>query len=356
MAGQRRIRAALLGVGAWARVLARAASRSPRIELACCWSRTAERVAAFARETAIPARADLRSILSDASIDAVVLALPNDRHYEFAALAAAAGKHVYIEKPIANTLEDGLRIAALERAHSVSIAVGHCARLLAGNRLIHAAIRRGELGRVTQIEATYSHDRGLRLSPSDWRWYQASAPGGPLSQIALHQFDTLRYLGGDIEAVSAGAARHSPVGAEVEDQWIVTVRFADGKLGCVISNWTSPGIYNVRATGDAATMFYEIDQSHWNVPERLHEGATLYRQARGVGLSAREWIEVPPSNIYRDELELFAEAAGTGSVSELSADNGCRALAAVHASRASARRNGAFVSIEETLEAAQASG
>lgn len=351
----RPVRAALLGVGAWARVLAAAAARSSRITLACCWGRTAERVAAFSRETGIPASDDLRSVLADRAIDAVILALPNERHFEFAQLAAAAGKHVYIEKPIANTLEDGVRTAALQRIHSIRIVVGHCARLLGGNRIIRAAIDRGELGRVTQIEANFSNDRALRLSPADWRWYQAGAPGGPLSQIAIHQFDTLRFLGGDIAAVSAAAARHSPVGAEVEDQWTVSVRFADGKLGSVISNWTSPGTYSVRATGDAALMFYEIDQTRWSVPERLHENALLYRQARGAGPEARQRIEVPAGNMYCDELELFAAAITGSSDCELSADSACRALAAVYASLASVKRNGAFVSLDEMLAAARAS-
>ena len=128
----------------------------------------------------------------------------------------------------------------------VRIVVGHCARLLSGIRSIRAEIDAGKLGKVTQIEANFSNDRGLRITPQDWRWYSESAPGGSLSQIGVHQFDTLRYLGGDIAAVSASAARHSPAGAEVEDQWIVAVHFADGKLGTVISSWTSPGTFNVR--------------------------------------------------------------------------------------------------------------
>ena len=148
----------------------------------------------------------------------------------------------------------------------------------------------------------------MRLTPQDWRWYSASSPGGSLSQIGVHQFDTLRYLGGDIAAVSASAARHSPAGAEVEDQWIVAVHFADGKLGTVISSWTSPGTFNVRATGLDALMVYDIDQTHWADPERLHENATLYMQARGKGPADRQALPVPDGNMYRDELDLFADS------------------------------------------------
>jgi predicted dehydrogenase len=348
-----RLQTVLIGVGAWGRVLAEAASGSDKIEFTCCVGRNPERLAAFARDTGIAAR-DAEAVLTDKGIAAVALALPNELHFDFARRAAQAGKHVYIEKPIANTMTDALAIAALEQAHGVRIVVGHCARLLTGIRAIRAAIDAGKLGKLSQIEANFSNDRGLRLTPQDWRWYSKSSPGGSLSQIAIHQFDTLRYLGGGIAAVSASAGRHSPVGAEVEDQWIVAVHFADGKRGTVVSSWTSPGTFNVRATGADALMFYDIDQIHWGAPERLHESATLYLQARGKSLTDRQTIGVPAGNMYRDELEIFADSIANGAPCELSAANGCQAVAAIYASLKSAKEGSRAVQLREIIEAAQA--
>ncbi len=354
MAGTR-LRAALIGVGAWGRVLAKAASQSTKIEFVCCVGRHPERLAAFARDTGLPARSDIDVVFADKDIDAVVLALPNELHFDFTRRAARAGKHIYIEKPIANTMADALAIAALERAHGVRIVVGHCARLLAGIRAMRQAIDAGGLGKISQIEANFSNDRGLRLTREDWRWYSERAPGGSLSQIGVHQFDTLRYLGGDIAAVSASAGKHSSVGAEVEDQWIVTVHFADGKLGTVISSWTSPGTFNVRVTGTDALMLYDIDQMHWASPERLHESATLYIQARGKGPADRQALAVPAGNMYRDELEMFADSVSRGAECELSAANGCQAVAAVYAALTSAKQNSRAVALDEIIaEAKQA--
>ena len=285
-----RLQTALIGVGAWGKVLAKAAGQSQTIEFVACVGRNPERLSGFSRDAGIPAR-DIDAVLTDKTIQAVVLALPNEMHLEFAQRAAAARKHIYIEKPIANTMADALAIAALEQAHGVRIVVGHCARLLTGVRAIRAAIDGGKLGKVSQIEANFSNDRGLRITPQDWRWYSKSAPGGSLSQIGVHQFDTLRYLGGDIVAVSASAGRHSPVGAEVEDQWIVAVHFADGKLGTVISSWTSPGTFNLRATGADALMVYDIDQTHWANPESCtktqHFTCRPAARARPSGRSCR---------------------------------------------------------------------
>lgn len=351
MMAQAPLKAALIGVGAWGRVLASAAGQSTKIEIICCVGRNADRLATFSRDTGIPSRT-FDDVLADKAVAAVVLALPNELHFEFAARAARAGKHIYIEKPIANTLTDSLAVAALEPAHGVRIVVGHCARLLSGVRAMRAAIDAGKLGKINQIETNFSNDRGLRLSRDDWRWYSKSAPGGSLSQIGVHQFDTLRYLGGDIVAVSASAQRHSPVGAEVEDQWIVTVHFADGKLGTVISSWTSPGTFSVRATGLDALMFYDIDQTHWAKPERLHENATLYLQPRGKGPAERQPFAVPRGNMYRDELDMFADSATQDADCELSAANGCQAVAAVYAALASAKEGSRSVLLAEIIDAA----
>ena len=115
MMAQAPLKAALIGVGAWGRVLANAAGQSGKIEFACCVGRNPEKLAAFSRDTGIPVRR-FDDVLADKAIAAVVLALPNELHFKFADRAAGAGKHIYIEKPIANTMADSLAVAALEPA------------------------------------------------------------------------------------------------------------------------------------------------------------------------------------------------------------------------------------------------
>ena len=80
----------------------------------------------------------------------------------------------------------------------MTVTVGHSARLMAGIRAMGKAIEAGELGRVGFMEANFSNERALELTPKAWRWYKDRAPGGPLSQLAIHQFDVLHYLGGEI--------------------------------------------------------------------------------------------------------------------------------------------------------------
>src|ERR1700675_811685 len=292
-------------------------------------------------------------MLGHPSIEGVMLTVPNEQHLPLAAQVAKAKKHVYTEKPIASTLEEGLEIAALEQKYGITVTVGHSARLMAGIRKIREAIDSGELGRVAFLEANFSNPRGLELTPDAWRWYKDKAPGGPLSQLAIHQFDVLHYLGGEVVEASGMASKLSPVGAEVDDQSMTLLKFADGKIGYVGSCWTSPGIFAVRVFGSKGLMHYEIDFGTWDTPDKLHESSTLYIQRGKNGYGSREELKVPPSDMFRTELELFAESCKTGKPNELTAENGNKAVAIVNAALRSIERRGQEVAISEAMDSAR---
>jgi predicted dehydrogenase len=203
------------------------------------------------------------------------------------------------------------------------------------------------------MEANFSNERALELTPSTWRWYKARAPGGPLSQLAIHQFDVLHYLGGEIVEASSMASKLSPVGAEVDDQSMTTLRFADGKLGYVGSCWTSPGIFAVRVFGSKGLMHYEIDFGTWDTPDKLHLTSTLYIQRGKDGYGKREELKVPESDMFRAELEMFADSCASGRSNLLNARNGNVAVAVVYAALRSIERDGASVRIADVIEEAR---
>jgi predicted dehydrogenase len=353
LSNQPPVKVGIVGLGRWATVLTRAATKSDKIKIVAGFSRSEEKRNAFAKETGVPSAPDMQTMLANREIKGVILTVPNEQHLPMAEMVAKAGKHVYTEKPIANTLADGLRIAALEKKYGVSVTVGHSARLMAGIRIIREKIEAGELGRVAFMEANFSNERALELTPQTWRWYRDRAPGGPLSQLAIHQFDVLHYLGGEISEVMAMASKLSPVGAEVDDQSMTLMKFADGKVGYVGSCWTSPGIFAVRVFGAKGLMHYEIDFGTWDTPDKLHTTSTLYIQRGKNGYGKREDIELPPSDMFCAELEMFAESCTTGKVRELSAHNGNVAVAVVYAALQSIERNGQAVKIADVIAATQ---
>ncbi len=347
------IKVGIVGLGRWAKVLARAAAKSSKLEVVSAYSRTEEKRQAFAREFGIAPAPDLAAMLADRAIGGVLLTVPNEQHLPLALEVAKAGKHVYTEKPIASTLEEGIEIAALEARYGVTVTVGHSARLMAGIRQIRAAIDAGELGRVAFMEANFSNERALELTPQTWRWYKHRAPGGPLSQLAIHQFDVLHYLGGEIVEANSIASKLSPVGAEVDDQSMTLIRFADGKVGYVGACWTSPGVFAVRVFGSKGLMHYEIDFGTWDTPEQLHQSSTLYIQRGKDGYGKREELKVPESDMFRAELDLFADSCRSGRRSELSAENGNIALAVVYAALRSIDEDGRSIRIADVIDTAR---
>ena len=125
------------------------------------------------------------------------------------------------------------------------------------------------------------------------------------------------------------ASKLSPVGAEIDDQSMTLLRFADGKIGYVGSCWTSSGIYSLRVFGQKALMHYELDFNTWDTPYRLHETSSLYIQHGKDGYNKREVLKMPQGDMFQDELEIFAEACASGTLPELTARDGNIALAIV---------------------------
>jgi predicted dehydrogenase len=350
----RTVNVGIVGLGRWARVLTRAAQASSKLKIVAGYSRSQDKRDAFAKDMGVPAVPDMKAMLEDPSIEGVILTVPNEQHYPLALQVARAKKHVYTEKPIAQNLDDGLRIADLEREYGITVTVGHSARLMAGMRVIKQMVEGGELGRVAFMEANFSNERALELTPSTWRWYRDRAPGGPLSQLAIHQFDVLHMIGGEIVEVSSMASKLSPVGAEVDDQSMTLMKFADGKVGYVGSCWTSPGVFAVRVFGSKGLVHYEIDFGTWDTPHRLHKSATLYVQRGKDGYGKREAIEIPESDMFRAELEMFAESCVSGQAGELNAHNGNVAVAVVAAALRSIDKRGQCVRVADVIEETRA--
>jgi predicted dehydrogenase len=187
-----------------------------------------------------------------------------------------------------------------------------------------------------------------------WRWYKDKAPGGVLSLLGIHQIDVLHYLGGEMLEVTSMSSKLSPTGMETDDQSMTLIRFADGKIGYVGASWTSPGIFAVRVFGQKGLMHFEIDFDTWDTPEKLHENATLYIQRGKDGYANREILNIRPSDMFRQELDMFAETVRTGKASELTADNANVSLSVVYAALRSLERKGEYIKLSDIVAEARA--
>ena len=339
----------IVGLGRFGRQLARAASKSNRLKIIAAYSRSEQKRRSFQLETRVPVVSDLKTLLSFPMIDGIIITTPPDQHLPIAAEAAKAKKHVYIESPIAASLEQGLEIAALEQKYGITVTVGCSARFMAGIRKIREAIDIGALGSVGLIEANFSSSYGPFAHSNG----QAHNGADSLPLLAIQQFDVLHYVGGEIAEVSAMTAKLSLSAPELHDQSATLLKFADGKLGYVGSSSTSPGVFAVRVFGSKGLMHYEADLGAWNTPEKLHEKSTLYIQRGENAYGQRETLSLAQSNMFRSELELFAEACRAGQSGELSATNANLTLAIVHAAVRSLDNRNQSIRIADVLRLAQ---
>lgn len=342
-----RVGLGVVGLGRWARVLANAAGRSDRLRIVGGFSRSAEKRAAFARDYRGREFASLDALLRDPEVEGVVVTTPNHEHASVIRAAAEAGKAVFVDKPIAHTLEDAFAIRDAVNRAGVTFAVGHSARKLGGVRAIKRAFEDGSIGKPVMAEANFSNERGLELTPASWRYYEDKSPGGPLIQLGVHHTDVLVYLFGMPRAVTA-MKRRLYTAAEVDDVTMTVVEFAGGHLGYIGSAWACPGVFYLNVYGTRANLFYDVNFTYWQESHQLDEHSALRRQP--FGQVAREPVSLPRGDMLREELEEFGECLRDRRRPEVGADEAIAALAVVEAAIRSAE-SGRTVDMHTVLSA-----
>src|SRR6266852_3693315 len=116
------LRVACIGMGWWSDVLADAIQRSGKLKIVACYSRSEDKRKAFAAKYRCRATTAYEQILADPEIEAIINTTPNDAHLETTRAAAQAGKHVFLDKPIANSVSEGRAITETYRKAGVVLA------------------------------------------------------------------------------------------------------------------------------------------------------------------------------------------------------------------------------------------
>lgn len=340
-------RVAAVGLGRWAGTLADSIVKSDRIKIVSCFSRSEKSRAAFSEKYRCRAAATYAELLKDPEIEGVVVTTPNDAHAGPIIEAAAAGKHVYVDKPIAHVLSDAVKIERACAEAGVILSVGHSARRLQGNRKIKEILLQGGLGKLVMAECNFSNDRSLELTPDKWRWYRDKSPGGPLIQLAVHHVDTLHYFFGPVKAATAIVKRlYTP--AEIEDATMTLLEMESGQLCYIGSNWASQGTFYTYVYGMDANLYFTVDFNFWQKSDVVDGHSRLEIQHRGS--SGRKPIALGSGDMFREELEEFAGCIREKKPPEIGGREGVAALAVIEAALRSARER-RTVTIQEVLEA-----
>ena len=201
------VRVGCLGMGWWSDVLADAIARSSALRIVACYTRSDQKREAFAAKYGCRPAPTYEAMLDDPDVEAVINTTPNDAHLETTRAAARAGKHVFLDKPIANTVADARALTDACRAAGVVLALGYQRRRESHFRWIRAQIDGGMFGTLVNAEANISRDRLGQIDLTSWRYTAAGMPGGVMLQIGIHYTDVLEYLMGPITAVSGRLAQ-----------------------------------------------------------------------------------------------------------------------------------------------------
>jgi predicted dehydrogenase len=225
------LNAAVIGLGSWARTLVESVQgKSAKIRFTRAVTRTPSKARDFARKHGFPVDDNLRGMLSDSKVDAVVIATPHSQHLDQVRAAAKAGKHVFAEKPLTLARKDAkAAVAACQRA-GVVLAVGHNRRFLPLVAELKRMVGAGMLGTILHVESNFSGPSGYRHADSTWRSSQDESPAGGMTGRGVHLTDLMIHLFGPIVEVDARSLRRA-LAIDMDDTTVMLLRFASGMTG-----------------------------------------------------------------------------------------------------------------------------
>ncbi len=287
---------------------------------------------AAGEQTGVPALyLDYREALEDPAVDAVVIVTPTDLHLEVTAAAAAAGKHVFCEKPMAmNETECRAMIDFCSQA-GVKLQIGFMRRFDESYQACHQQLRSGEIGEINQVTCL---TRGPSI-PQPWM-LDVGRSNGPLAELSSHDIDTARWLtGSEFETVHVVASNYRCRDRAAEypdfyDTFVLTCRFANGVLGVI------EGAVSVGYGYDARTEVLG-SEGVVRVGDLRADRVTRYdRKGDHQARTVPSWRNLF-KDAYRSEAAAFVDAVLTGGDPEVSGYDGLQAVRVVNAGNESIR-------------------
>lgn len=290
------VRVASVGLGWWGGNLAEKAPHAG-LEIVSCFARTAEPREEFARAHDARPAASLDELLADPDVEGLLIATPHSTHADLVVEAAAAGKHLFVDKPFTLTVAEARRASNAAAAAGVVLQVGHNRRRQPGMRRLKKMVDAGELGMIHYAEANLSYPKGLNPR-SGWRGDPAESPAGGMAGLGVHMADNLIYLLGLPVRVAAFSRQIIGVG-KLDDATTATLEFESGALAVLATAMVIPDIARTAVWGTEAAAWNDVD------------GERFYVQQ--VGEKDRSEQPVETLDTVVDELEEFAANIRTGS-------------------------------------------
>jgi predicted dehydrogenase len=284
------INCAIAGLGRWGRNLVGAAGHLDRLKITRAVEIDMERARGFCADRNIDLSGGLDSVLDDPAIDAVLLATPHSLHRAQVVAAAAAGKQVFCEKPLALRRDHASAMFDACRQASVVLAVGHNRRFWPSMRALREIVASGELGTVLHVEGHNSNENSNSVTQG-WRLSPEESPGGGLTGAGLHVLDGFVSLLGPARQVYA-RLNSREAGPPPLDSAMLAIDFESGVTATLATVRATPFYWRVHVFGTTGSA------------EVLDE-TTMVLHKSG---SAPQRVSYEPVDTLAAELLAFADA------------------------------------------------
>jgi len=330
------IRLGQIGCGGMGSDLARNASQLEHAKVVAVSDVSEERANALGKELDAEVFLDYDALLAQRDVDAVLIASPPFLHRPMVESAARAGKHIFCEKPMAPYVADcDAMIDAIQTA-GVRFQIGHVCRFHATHSKVRELVASGEYGTPTAMLVHRIGGPWGKGHPS-WRWERAKC-GGILMEVNAHEIDFMRFVCGDVKAVSAVGGKFADSGLDYPDIALVSMQFASGAVGFLHSNHaTAIGGYGGRVDLTGGTISFP---RIWGGKDDAIEIKPFEGESHRIPMAELK-VETP----VRAEIRAFVDAILAGRETPITMWDGRAAVEVAEAAYMSIEQGGELVNL-----------
>lgn len=255
-----------------------------------------------------------------ATADAIDVCLPTDLHLSFGLWALESGKPLFMEKPFASNLEEAAKLMDAAQKANLPIMVGQVVRFFPEFKRAHQIVIEGNIGRPASVRTR----RGGGQPRTDW-FKDIARSGGILLDLAVHDYDWLRWTIGEVKSVMARSFAINQ--SYWPDYALTTLQFDSGAVGHVESTWADPG---------GGRVTFEVCGSAGMIEHDSRRAVALRTSIIGTA-QAVEAPMAPNDDPYFNQMKAFADCVRSGTPPPITATDGFMALSIACAALESAR-------------------
>lgn len=233
------VKVGVIGLGTMGQTHAAAYTQLPNVELIALADLRPDTLNGVLAGLPLKRYHSAEELIADREIDMVDICLPTHLHKQYAMKVIAAKKHLFCEKPLARTEQEGLEMVDAAKAAGITFAVGHVLRFFPEYVTAKNVIDQGRLGKVGMVR-TYRGGGGFPYGTENWYSSYANS-GGLVLDMIIHDFDFLRWCFGEVERVYAKATTFRDYNRL--EYALVTLRFQSGVIAHVEGSWLNQGAF-----------------------------------------------------------------------------------------------------------------